>query len=158
INSLKGLQWHLERPVDPGERTANAEGDAHSQVPIGYILSLEGADSLVTLRHLEIAYEGGLRALGPAHYGPGTYAQGTNATGGIGPKGKALLQEMGRLGIILDVTHLCDESFWEAVDVFQGNLWASHSNCRALVSHHRQLADQQIKHLVERGGVIGCAL
>src|SRR5687768_7317089 len=49
--------------------------------PIGYILSLEGADSLVTLKHLENAYAYGLRALGPAHYGPGRYANGTDATG-----------------------------------------------------------------------------
>ncbi|HEY9489250.1 MAG TPA: membrane dipeptidase, partial [Chryseosolibacter sp.] len=56
---------------------------------IGYILSLEGADSIVTLDHLERAYQSGLRALGPAHYGPGRYAQGTDATGYMGPKGRA---------------------------------------------------------------------
>jgi len=126
--------------------------------PLGYVLSLEGGDSLITLHHLEIAYAQGLRALGPAHYGPGTYAQGTDAAGGIGLRGRALLKEMERLGIILDVTHLCDESFWEAVNVFQGSVWASHSNCRALVPHHRQLNDDQIKHLIGRGSVIGCAL
>src|SRR6185295_18292563 len=109
--------------------------------PIGYILSLEGADSMVTLGHLERSYADGLRALGPAHYGPGTYAQGTDATGGLGQRGRELLKEMERLGIILDVTHLCDESFWEALDHFQGRIWASHSNCRALVSHNRQFSD-----------------
>lgn len=60
--------------------------------------------------------------------------------------------------MILDVSHLCDESFWEAVDLFQGPIWASHSNCRTLVPHNRQLADPQIKTLVERGAVIGYAL
>ena len=88
--------------------------------PIGYVLSLEGADSIVTLAHLERAYGTGLRAVGPAHYGPGTYAQGTDATGGIGDAGRELLREMDRLGMILDVTHLCDDSFWEAVDVSRG--------------------------------------
>src|SRR5688572_29895562 len=58
--------------------------------PIGYILSLEGADSLVTLDHLEKAFCYGLRALGPAHYGPGRYAQGTDAQGFMGEKGRAL--------------------------------------------------------------------
>ena len=86
---------------------------------IGYILSLEGADSIVTMKHLEQAYAYGLRALGPAHYGPGRYAQGTNATGGLGKDGKELLREMERLNIILDATHLCDDSFWEAMDNFQ---------------------------------------
>ena len=125
---------------------------------IGYLLSLEGADSLVTLGHLERAYADGLRAVGPAHYGPGVYAQGTDASGGLGHRGRELLQEMDRLGMILDVTHLCEESFWEALTVFQGPVWASHSNCRALVPHHRQLSDEQIKALIERGAVIGAAL
>jgi membrane dipeptidase len=125
---------------------------------IGYVLSLEGADSLITLNHLERAYSQGLRALGPAHYGPGTYAQGTDATGGLGPRGKELLVEMARLGFILDATHLCDESFWEAVNLFNGPIWASHSNCRALVPHHRQFTDEQIKALIARGAVIGVAL
>jgi membrane dipeptidase len=126
--------------------------------PIGYVLSLEGADSLLTMRHLERAHEQGLRAVGPAHYGPGTYAQGTDARGGLGPRGRELLSEMDRLEIILDASHLCDESFWEAMDLFQGPVWASHSNCRALVPHNRQLADEQIKALIERAAVIGCAL
>src|SRR6266478_2892974 len=126
--------------------------------PIGYVLSLEGADSIVTMGHLERSYAQGLRALGPAHYGPGTYAQGTDSSGGVGNRGRELLTEMERLGIILDVTHLCDESFWEALDHFHGRLWASHSNCRALVPHHRQFSDEQIKALIERGAVIGAVL
>jgi membrane dipeptidase len=126
--------------------------------PIGYILSLEGADSIVTLDHLERAYRYGLRAVGPAHYGPGRYAQGTDATGFMGPKGKALLKEMERLNIILDATHLCDDSFWEAMENFSGPVWASHNNCRALVNHNRQFSDDQIKELIRRGAVIGGVL
>ena len=120
--------------------------------------SLEGADSIVTLEHLERAWSDGLRAVGPAHYGPGTYAQGTDATGGIGAIGRALLKEMERLGFILDATHLCDDSFWEALDAFGGRVWASHNNCRALVPHNRQFSDDQIRALVARGAVIGVAL
>lgn len=126
--------------------------------PIGYLLSLEGADSIITLKHLERSFADGLRALGPAHYGPGTYAQGTDATGGIGVRGRELLDEMGRLGMILDATHLCDDSFWEALDHFDGPVWASHNNCRALVPHNRQFSDEMIRALVERGAVIGGAL
>jgi membrane dipeptidase len=137
-----------------GSKPAQNQGT----IPIGYILSLEGADSLITLHYLERAYEQGLRAVGPAHYGPGIYAQGTDATGGLGLRGRDLLAEMERLGIILDATHLCDDSFWEAIDIFEGPILASHSNCRALVPHLRQLSDEQIKSLVERGAVIGVAL
>lgn len=125
--------------------------------PIGLIRSLEGADSLVTLDHLDVAYQSGLRAIGPAHYGPGTYAQGTGATGGIGQRGRDLLGRMESLNMILDATHLCDESFWEALNYFNGAVWASHSNCRALVPNDRQFSDEQLMELIKRGAVIGSA-
>ncbi len=143
----------LDRQVRNGEqREANA-GSAPD--PIGYILSLEGADSIVTLRHLERAYDYGLRAVGPAHYGPGVYANGTAACGDLGLRGRELLREMERLGIILDVTHLCDDSFWDALDHYHGPLWASHSNARTLVPNDRQFSDDQLRALFERDAVIG---
>lgn len=128
------------------------------RAPIGYVLSLEGADSILTPAHLERAYAQGLRAIGPAHYGPGRYAYGTHASAPLEPQGRELLAEMERLGIILDATHLCDEVFWQALDCFHGPVWASHSNCRALVPDQRQFDDRQIKALIERGAVIGAAL
>jgi len=140
----------LDRHLDDWLRAESTDGK-----PIGYVLSLEGADSIVTLPYLERAYAQGLRAVGPAHYGPGVYAYGTNATGDLGTKGRALLREMENLGIILDVTHLCDESFRDALDHFHGPVWASHSNCRALVDHNRQFTDDHIRELVQRDAVIG---
>jgi membrane dipeptidase len=128
-----------------------------AKLPIGYLLSLEGADSILSWRHLEKSRADGLIALGPVHYGPGIYGHGTDDEGPLTAKGIELLKEMERLGIILDVTHLCDESFWDALDRFSGPLWASHHNCRALANWNRQLTDEQIKALVERGAVIGMA-
>ena len=125
--------------------------------PIVYILILEGADSIVTLDHLHRAYKQGLRAIGPAHYGPGTYAHGTNSEGGLGTKGKELLNEIEKLNMILDVTHLCDQSFWEAIDHYNGKMWASHSNCRSLVPNQRQFSNLQIKELIARKAIIGMA-
>jgi membrane dipeptidase len=136
-------------------------GDAPAagvQRPIGYILSLEGADSIVSLKHLERSYADGLRAIGPVHYGPGVYGHGTDDEGPLTPRGHELLREMERLGIILDATHLCDESFWDALDHFHGPVWASHSNCRALANWNRQFTDAQLKELIKRGAVIGMAL
>jgi membrane dipeptidase len=130
-------------------------GEDKSQKAIGYILSLEGADSIVSLDYLETAYENGLRALGPAHYGPGRYAFGTDSSAPLSQQGKDLLRKMDELGIILDATHLCDLAFWDALDHFQGPVWASHNNCRALVDHNRQFSDEMIKALIARGAVIG---
>lgn len=128
------------------------------KTPIGYVLSLEGADSIRSPAHLERAFDQGLRAIGPAHYGPGTYAFGTHSEGPLGPLGRELLGEMDRLGIILDATHLSDGCFWEALEHFHGPVWASHSNCRALVPDQRQFDDAQLKALIGRGAVIGAAL
>jgi membrane dipeptidase len=136
-------------------RAATAEDMA--KLPIGYLLSLEGADSILSWRHLERSRSDGLIALGPVHYGPGIYGHGTDDQGELTAKGRELLKEMERLGIILDVTHLCDESFWDALGRYSGPLWASHHNCRALANWNRQLTDEQIKALVERGAVIGMA-
>ncbi|AGA78344.1 dipeptidase [Echinicola vietnamensis] len=147
ITDLDSLEKHLDDWHWGGDK-----------LPIGYILSLEGADSMVDLGYLEKAYAYGLRALGPAHYGPGRYAQGTDATGFMGRRGQDLLKEMERLNIILDATHLCDDSFWEAMDHFEGAVWASHNNCRALVDHNRQFSDEQLKELIARDAVIGGAL
>lgn len=149
IRDLAGLDSHLALWND---------GTPNDRKPVGYILSLEGADSIITPAYVERAYHYGLRAIGPAHYGPGRYAQGTDATGYMGEAGRALLREMERFNIILDATHLCDDSFWEALDHFNGPVWASHNNCRALVNHNRQFSDEQIKALIARNAVIGGAL
>jgi membrane dipeptidase len=146
IRDWQGLEAHLAY--------WNA-GEDKSQKAIGYILSLEGADSIVSLDYLETAFENGLRALGPAHYGPGRYAYGTDSSAPLAQQGKDLLRKMDELGIILDATHLCDLAFWDALDHFQGPVWASHNNCRALVDHNRQFSDEMIKALIARGAVIG---
>jgi membrane dipeptidase len=59
--------------------------------------------------------------------------------------------------IILDLTHLSDPAFWEALDIFSGVVFASHSNCRALVPHQRQFSNEQIHAIIQRNGVIGAA-
>ena len=164
IKDLPGLERHLERWMGAGAAglagadRPDDEAGSSGDLPIGYILSLEGADSIVHPDYLQRAYEYGLRALGPAHYGPGRYANGTDSTGHLGEQGKLLLREMERLGIILDATHLCDDAFWDAMELFNGAVWASHNNCRALVNHNRQFSDDMIRALIAKGAVIGGAL
>lgn len=148
IRNLRQLEAHLALWNDNKE---------NSTKPVGFILSLEGADSIVNLSYLEKAYENGLRALGPAHYGPGRYAFGTDSSARLSQQGKELVRKMDELGIILDATHLCDLAFWDALEVYQGPVWASHNNCRSLVDHNRQFSDEMIKALIDRGAVIGAA-
>jgi membrane dipeptidase len=123
----------------------------------GLVISMESADPILVPEQLPAWKEAGVRIIGPAHYGPGRYAGGTSTELGLGFEGKQLLREMEKLGILLDLTHLSDEAFWEALDCFGGFVLASHNNCRALVPHQRQLDNKQIRAVISREGVIGVA-
>lgn len=125
--------------------------------PLGIILSMEGADPIVTPEQVGHWFGLGLRAVGPAHYGRGQYAYGTAVDGPMTPAGVKLLKEFMKVGMILDVTHLSDQSFWTAMDVYDGPMLASHHNLRALVPGDRQLTDEQVKELIKRNAVIGSA-
>jgi membrane dipeptidase len=130
---------------------------ARAQPRTGLIISMESADPILEPQQLPEWHDAGVRMIGPAHYGPGRYAGGTSTELGLGFEGKELLQAMERLGVLLDLTHLSDQAFWEAMDCFGGSVLASHNNCRALVPHQRQLDNKQIHAVVERAGVIGVA-
>lgn len=135
---------------------AQWKADAAS-TPLGIILSMEGADPIVDCDQLGSWWDDGLRVLSLAHYGPSAYAHGTNSDGPVTGRGRELLARMAKIGMILDVTHLSDESFWEALELFPGRVIATHNNCRALVPHCRQFSDDQVRALVARNAVIGVA-
>lgn len=126
--------------------------------PLGVVMSMEGADPILDPGELAEWYGLGLRIIGPAHYGPGRYAGGTGSEGGLTPLGHELLAEMARLGMALDLTHLSDRAFWQAMERFDGPVLASHNNCRALVPHQRQFSDEQLRAIIARDGVVGVAL
>lgn len=147
ITDIASLESHLALWSDPVNNGVKK--------PIGYILSLEGTDSLVNIDYLYRAHEYGLRAVGLSHFGPGLYADGTKTSGRIHQSGLELMSVMGELNMILDVTHLTDEGFEQALDSYEGPIWASHHNVRSIVPNQRQLTDRQIKRLIERGAVIG---
>jgi membrane dipeptidase len=125
--------------------------------PLGFVLSMEGADPILHPEQLEEWQRAGLRLLGPTHYGPGRYAGGTATELGLTPLGPPLLREMQRLGILLDLTHLSDQAFWASLEHYDGLVLASHNNCRALVPHQRQFSDEQLKAIFAHDGVIGAA-
>lgn len=123
----------------------------------GLVISMESADPILTPDQLPDWKEAGVRIIGPAHYGPGRYAGGTSTDLGLTQLGTALLREMTQLDILLDLTHLTDQGFWEALDRFDGRILASHNNCRTLVPHQRQFSDRQLRAIMERQGVVGVA-
>src|SRR5262249_40675311 len=134
----------LERHVDAWLASENPDE------PLGFILSMEGADPILSPEQVKPWWDAGLRIVGPSHYGKSPYAHGTGTEGGLSPLGPELLREMEQAGMILDVTHLADEAFDQAIKIYRGPVLASHHNCRALVPNQRQLDDARIKRLIER--------
>ena len=148
IKDWETLSAHVEEWLNKSRR----------DLPLGFILSMEGADPIIGPKQLQSWWDDGLRVVSLSHYGVSTYAHGTGTRGGLTPLGRKLLEEMHSIGMILDVTHLSEESFWEALEIFPGTVIASHNNCRALVPGDRQFSDEQIKALIKRDAVIGVAL
>lgn len=138
-------------PLPKGSETVNPAP------PLGCVISMESADPIIDPANLEVWHTAGVRVIGPAHYGPGRYSGGTGTNLGLTPLGHHLLKEMSRLSIILDLSHLSDIAFWEALDLYSGPVLASHNNCRALVPHQRQFSDTQLLAIFARDGVIGTA-
>jgi membrane dipeptidase len=146
IDDLAALERHVIR-VEAGEVT-----------PLGMVVAMEGADPILAPDDVAAWAADGLRLLGLAHYGPGRYAGGTGTDTGLTDLGRALLPLLPEAGVVLDLTHLSDRAFWQALELVDGPVHVSHGNCRALVPNQRQLDDEQIRAVAARGGVIGVAL
>jgi len=129
-----------------------------SALPVGFVLGMEGADPILWPEQVADWWEDGLRVISLTHYGVSSYAHGTGTAGGLTPQAKPLLRAMEQVGLILDLTHLADASFWQALDLFNGPVLASHQNCRALVPGERQFSDEQLGAIIARGGVIGVSM
>lgn len=137
---------------------AEWEERPESAPPLGFILAMEGADPILSPEQVPWWWAQGLRVVSLSHYGISIYAHGTDTEGGLTAFGAPLPAAMQDVGMILDLTHLSDGSFWQALETFGGSVMASHNNCRALVPGVRQFSDEQISALVQRGGVMGVAL
>jgi membrane dipeptidase len=123
------------------------------------LLSLEGAEPLMgDIALLRVYYRLGMRMLSFAWNYRTPFADGLGAKRSeskLPELGVQALEEMDRLGIVFDVSHLCDSVFWDAADVIKGPFIASHSNSRALCSHARNCTDDMIKAIADHGGVLG---
>ncbi|RAL26424.1 dipeptidase [Thermoflavimicrobium daqui] len=136
---------------------------ARQEGKVGFILSLEGAEPLYQDIHLlRIFYELGLRKLGlvwsrrnEAGDGSDFVQRQTRKEGGLTVFGEALVKKAEELGIVVDVTHLNDEGFWDVLRIAQKPVIASHSNCRQLCDTMRNLSNEQIKAIAQTGGVVG---
>jgi membrane dipeptidase len=126
--------------------------------PLGFILTMEGADPILTPDTIFEFHEWGLRALGLTHYGCNRYGGGTRSEVGLAVDALPLLRNCEQLGITIDMTHLSDVAFWQVAQHFNGRIHASHQNARAICNWQRQFSDDQIKLVIERDGVLGVSM
>ena len=124
---------------------------------VGLVLAMEGADPIRRPAEAEEWQRRGVRMVSLSWKTASRYAGGNEEPGPLTDAGRELLAALAETGMVLDLSHLAEESFWEAVDRYEGPLAASHANPRALVPGPRQLSDRMIRAVAERGGVIGVA-
>jgi membrane dipeptidase len=125
---------------------------------VGAILSVEGGDALNSeLSILRQLYRLGVRSMLLTWNHRNMLADGSLETHGAGLSdfGRQVVVEMNRLGMIIDVSHLCEASFREVLDLSNAPVIASHSNAKSVCSHPRNLSDEQLIYLKNKEGVVG---
>ena len=151
-------------------RTARDIERAARSSKTALLLGLEGGDALRgDLGRLRTLYEAGLRHVCLVHEGrnalgvatqvweDGTmrvYDPGIDAPGGLTAAGRRIVREMNRLGMLVDVTHMIEQSFWDALEVSTAPVIASHGNARSLRDTVRHLTDEQIRAVADTGGIV----
>lgn len=126
--------------------------------PLGFVISMEGADPVIHPDDLAEWWELGLRMIIVTHFGHGRYSGGTGTEEGLCEMAPELLAGMERVGMLVDMTHYSDPAFWQVLELYDGPILASHSNCRKLVPNQRQFSDEQLNAVIARDGVIGACL
>ena len=142
-------------------RTAKEATDAFRAGKCAAFLSVEGAELLdCDLGRLEEVYRLGVRAVNLT-WNHANILSGSNAEEqkrGLSGQGKAFVQKMNQLGMLVDVSHLSDPGFWDVAEVCKGPFVASHSNARRVFSHPRNLTDEQFTAIIDHNGVAGLNL
>ena len=154
----KQLKWYykqvtnglLDLVTNPSELPASDARPAKQKA----LVLMEGADPIRSPDDVDEWFDAGLRIVGLA-WKATRFAGGTGEPGPLTAEGRALLPALDRAGIIHDLSHLAEESFWQLLELCGGPVMASHSNCRAIVPTDRQLSDDMIRAIAKRGGVIG---
>ncbi len=125
---------------------------------IGFLTLMEGADSIATLDELEKFHELGVRIIGPAWNNKNRYASGNESNDGLSEQGVELIHLMNEYSITLDLSHLNEICFWQSIELTELIPIATHSNARNITNHPRNLYDDQLRAISNRGGVIGIVL
>ena len=153
--AMAQLRWYHKAAAEGEMAIVRQKSHLTETAPaLKSIILLEGADPIRTPDDVPLFFEAGVRIVGLA-WRQTRYAGGTGCPGPLTPDGVRLVPELDRAGIIHDASHLAEESFWQLLDLTGKKVIASHSNCRSIVPTDRQLSDEMIRAIAQRGGVIG---
>jgi membrane dipeptidase len=151
--------WEQEPASLPRAASEERENEPGKTVthPVGLVLLMEGAEGIRAPEEMEEWWEMGVRTAGPVWAGT-RFCGGSYEPGGFTSEGYALLEVMAGLGYTLDISHMTETAALQALDRYEGPVIATHANARALIKNaqgERQLTDQTIRRLIERGGIMG---
>jgi len=139
-------------------RTAEEVRRAHAQGKIAALIGVEGGHMIGNdIRVLRMFGDLGVRYMTLSHFYNDEWADSSTdkpVHNGLTDFGKDIVHEMNRQGIMVDISHVSDKSFYDALEVSKAPLIASHSSCRAICNHPRNMTDDMIKALAAKGGVI----
>lgn len=126
----------------------------------GILIGIEGGYAIDSdLDLLRTFYRTGVRLMTLTHWTDTDWADASGDPeaqhGGLTSFGEDVIKEMNRLGMVIDVSHVHDETFWDVLRISKAPVVASHSCCRALAEHHRNLSDEMLKALAKNNGVVG---
>jgi len=132
---------------------------AHRQHKIAALLGIEGGHAIEdSLRLLRRYYDEGVRYMTLTHSNSNHWADSSGddnkPNNGLSPFGKEVVLEMNRLGMIVDISHVSDQTFWDALETSKAPIFASHSSCRAIAPVPRNMTDDMIRALAKKGGVV----
>src|SRR6266481_3900223 len=138
--------------------TAAEIRDAHKQGKIAALLGVEGGHMINSNLGVLRSYAAlGVRYMTLTHSGNDEWADSSTdkaVHNGLTDFGKDVVREMNKLGVIVDISHVADKTFYDALAVSKAPMFASHSSCRAICDAARNMTDQMIKDLAGKGGVI----
>jgi membrane dipeptidase len=143
--------------------TANGIEDAHRRGKIAALMGIEGGHAIEdNIRLLRDYYDLGIRYMTLTHTNTNDWADSSGDANdrnikhhnGLTEFGKDIIGEMNRLGMMVDISHVADKTFWDALEVSKAPIFASHSSCRALTNHARNMTDEMIVALAKKGGVV----
>ncbi|QQS46668.1 MAG: dipeptidase [Acidobacteriota bacterium] len=138
--------------------TADDVRKAHKEGKVAALMGMEGGHMINnSLPILRMYAQMGVRYLTLTHSVNTDWADSSGDQpkhNGLTDFGKDVVRELNRLGVMVDISHVADKTFWDALAVSRAPMIASHSSCRALSSHPRNMTDEMIKALAARGGVI----